>query len=120
MPDNVARNWELVDLTALPGVACPCGIARRGLADVADYPATLHLTEISTNAKTHYHRRLTELYYILEAGPEAAMELDEERIAVRPGMALLIRPGVRHRAVGRMKVLIYVTPKFDPKDEFEV
>lgn len=120
MTDTAERNWELVDLTALPGVACPCGVARRGLADVADYPATLHLTEISTDAKAHYHRHLIELYFILEAGPDAAMELDDARIAVRPGMAILIRPGVRHRAVGRMKVLIYVTPKFDPEDEFEV
>jgi hypothetical protein len=32
-------------------------------------------------------------------------------------MCILIRPGVRHRAVGRMTVLIVVLPKFDPDDE---
>ena len=39
-------------------------------------------------------------------------------VAVRPGMAIVIRPGVRHRAVGRMTVLIFVLPKFDPADEW--
>ncbi len=115
-----SKRWQIVDLASLPGTPCPCGIARRGFADVADYPATLHLTEISADAKVHYHRRLTELYYILEAGPEAAMELDGELVPAPPGAAILIRPGVRHRAVGRMKVLIFVTPKFDAADEFEV
>ena len=49
---------------------------------------------------------------------DAAMELDGERIPVRPGMCVLIRPGTRHRAVGRMKVLIIALPKFDPHDEW--
>lgn len=115
-----SKRWQLVDLASLPGAPCPCGMARRGFADITDYPATLHLTEISADAKLHFHRRLTELYYVLEAGPEAAMELDGECVPVRPGVAILIRPGVRHRAVGRMKVLIFVTPKFDAEDEFEV
>lgn len=119
MADATTRNWEMVDLTALSGVPCPCGVARRGFADAADYPATLHLTEISAEARAHYHRALTELYYVLEAGPDAALELDGQRVPVRPGMAILIRPGVRHRAIGRMKVLNYVTPKFDSADEFE-
>jgi hypothetical protein len=33
-------------------------------------------------------------------------------------MCVLIRPGVRHRAIGRMQVLIVVYPKFDPHDEW--
>lgn len=62
--------------------------------------------------------RLTETYYFLECGPGAEMELDGNRVAVSPGMAVIIRPGVRHRALGRMKVLIFVLPKFDPEDEW--
>ena len=38
--------------------------------------------------------------------------------AVRPGQCVMIPPGTRHRAVGRMKVLIVVLPKFDPEDEW--
>ena len=39
-------------------------------------------------------------------------------IPVRPGMSILIRPGVRHRALGKMTVLIIAIPKFDPADEW--
>ena len=48
----------------------------------------------------------------------AAVELDGERVAVGPGGAVLIPPGVRHRAVGRMTILNVVVPPFDPADEW--
>ncbi len=110
--------WKVVDFNEIEGVACPCGTARRAFAEAAEFPGTLHVTEISIDAQVHYHKTLTETYYFLECGPEAAMELDRERIPVKPGMAVLIPPGVRHRAVGAMKVLIVVFPKFDPADEW--
>jgi mannose-6-phosphate isomerase-like protein (cupin superfamily) len=116
--DKNSRNYEIVDFTELAGVSCPCGVARRAFADVEDYPGTIHVTEISTDAQLHYHKRLTETYYFLECGPDAAMQLDDETIAVQPGICILIRPGVRHRAIGKMKVLIIVFPKFDPDDEW--
>ena len=76
------------------------------------------MTEISTDARLHYHKRLMETYYILECEAQARMQLDDEILALRPGMSILIRPGVRHRAIGRMKVLILALPKFDPEDEW--
>jgi len=113
------RAYEIVDFASLPGTACPCGTARRGFANVPDYPATIHVTEISVDARLHYHKRITETYYFLECEPEAKMQLGDEIIAVQPGTAILIRPGTRHRAIGKMKVLIVAIPKFDPSDEFE-
>ena len=110
--------YELVDFAALPGVPCPCGTARRGLADVDDYPGTIHITEIALDNALHYHKRLTETYYFLECEPGAKMQLNEEVLDVRPGTCIMIRPGTRHRAIGRMKVLIVVFPKFDPADEW--
>ncbi|MEC8569650.1 MAG: cupin domain-containing protein, partial [Planctomycetota bacterium] len=59
----------------------------------------------------------TETYYILECDEGACMELDEDRVELRAGMAVLIPPGTVHRAVGKMKVMIVVTPNFDPNDE---
>lgn len=112
------RGFEIADFGEIPGVVCPCGTARRAFADVEDYPGTIHVTEISAAAQTHYHKRLTETYYFLECEPDAQMQLDDELIDVRPGMSVMIRPGTRHRAVGRMKVLIVVLPKFDPNDEW--
>ena len=111
-------GYEVVDFAELPGVDCPCGTARRAWSDEQDFPATIHVTDISADAKLHYHKRLTETYFFLDCGPDAQMQLDNERLAVHPGMCILIRPGTRHRALGRMKVLIVVIPKFDPNDEW--
>ncbi len=112
------RRYEIVDFSELPLAECPCGTARRAFAAASDFPATIHQTEISLDARAHYHRRLTEVYYILECGPQARMELDGELVPLWPGRAILIRPGVRHRAIGGMKVLVIVVPKFDPADEW--
>jgi len=111
-------GYELVDFADLPKVPCPCGQARRAFADVQDFPGTIHVTEISADARVHYHRTLTETYYFLECEPDAKMQLDDRLIDVRPGVCVVIRPGTRHRAVGKMKVLIVVYPKFDPHDEW--
>jgi mannose-6-phosphate isomerase-like protein (cupin superfamily) len=113
-----SQAYRIVDFAALPGVACPCGTARRAFTDVPDYPATIHVTEIALDARRHYHKRLTETYFILECGDDARLELDDDSVPVRPGVCVMIPPGVRHRAVGRMKVLIVVVPKFDPQDEW--
>jgi quercetin dioxygenase-like cupin family protein len=112
------RRFEIVDFAEVPGVPCPCGSARRAFADVEDFPGTVHRTEISSDARLHYHRWHTEVYYFLECQPDALMELDNERVPVHPGMCILIRPGVRHRALGRMTVMILSLPKFDPNDEW--
>ncbi|HCK55133.1 MAG TPA: cupin, partial [Planctomycetaceae bacterium] len=77
-----------------------------------------HVTEISADAQLHYHKRLTETYYFLECDDDAQMQLDDELIPVRQGQCIMIPPGTRHRAVGTMKVLIVVFPKFDPDDEW--
>jgi mannose-6-phosphate isomerase-like protein (cupin superfamily) len=111
-------GYELVDFAALSPVACPCGQARRALADVPDFPGTIHVTDISADAQLHYHRRLTEVYYFLHCEPESRMQLNDQLLPVSPGMCILIRPGTRHRALGRMRVLIVVMPKFDPADEW--
>lgn len=114
---TAAARYRIVDFSELPGVPCPCGTARRAFADVPDYPATFHVTEIEDDARLHYHKTHTETYFILECDPEAAIRLDDEVIPVRPGCCILIPPGVRHRAIGRMRIVNVVFPKFDPADE---
>jgi mannose-6-phosphate isomerase-like protein (cupin superfamily) len=112
------QPYEIIDFAAIEGVPCPCGTARRGFADVTDFPGTIHVTEISADAQLHYHQRLTETYFFLECTADAQMQLNDELLRVHPGMCIMIRPGTRHRAIGRMKVLIVVYPKFDPADEW--
>ena len=114
------KPYRVIDFDALPGVACPCGTARRALADVPDFPGTIHRTSITADAQLHFHRGLTETYYILQCGPDAKMQLDDDLVPLRPGTCIFIPPGVRHRAIGTMTVLIVVVPKFDPSDEVVV
>ncbi|QDV37752.1 cupin domain-containing protein [Tautonia plasticadhaerens] len=116
--DDRAPRPHVAEFAAIPAVRCPCGWARRAFGDVPGAPASLHRVEIEDDARAHYHRDHTEIYYVLECGPGAAVELDGESVAVHPGVSVLIPPGVRHRAVGRMTILNVVVPPFDPGDEW--
>jgi mannose-6-phosphate isomerase-like protein (cupin superfamily) len=108
----------VADYSTIEPVRCPCGWARRAFADVPDAPASVHRVEVEVDARTHYHREHTEIYYILECAADAAIELDGERVPVEAGHAVMIPPGARHRAVGRMTILNVVVPPFDPADEW--
>ena len=108
-------RYSIVRVADLPPVECPCGQARRAFVEESGGVASLHVVEISAEARAHYHQRMTEIYYILEGDGE--VELDGERHPVRPGDAILIKPGCRHRAIGQLRVLNVPVPAFDPADE---
>ncbi len=110
-------SGQLVSLPELTPVPCPCGWARRAFANQSDFPGTVHLTEISKEAVAHYHKDHTEVYVIVECKPDAAIELDGNILPVKILDAILIPPGVRHRAIGEMRVVIISSPAFDPQDE---
>src|SRR5262245_3817953 len=105
-----SQRYQIVHAAALPAVHCPCGETRRAFLDDSGGVASLHIVEISADSRVHYHKRLTEIYYILEG--EGKMELDGECHAVRPGDAILIKPLCRHRAVGQLRVLNIPIPAF--------
>ncbi len=110
------KRYRVTNLQSLEAVDCPCGTARRAFTDENDQTASIHLVEIARDAKSHYHRTHTEIYYILEG--TGHLELDGDRIAVAPGTAVLIKPGCRHRAIGKLKLLNIPIPAFDPTDEW--
>jgi mannose-6-phosphate isomerase-like protein (cupin superfamily) len=103
----------MADLAPTP---CPCGQARRAFTEEPGRTASLHVTEIKADSRTHYHKKMTEFYYVLEG--EGRIELDGESLPIKPGSAVMIRPLCRHRAVGELKVLIVPVPAFDPGDEW--
>jgi len=107
----------VADLNSIEAVRCPCGWAKRAFAGPENRTATMHLVSIETDSRVHYHKVMTEIYLILEG--EGYMELDGERIPVKPMMAIFIKPGCRHRAVGRMKIINVPVPAFDEGDEYE-
>lgn len=109
-------RWRAVRLEDLPGVPCPCGTSRRAFAADPEGRASVHLVDISEDSQLHHHERLTEVYYVLEG--EGRLEVDGEEVPLAPGVCVLIRPGCRHRARGRLRLLNFVTPVFDPADEW--
>jgi mannose-6-phosphate isomerase-like protein (cupin superfamily) len=109
-------NYMISQLDEVPAVPCPCGQARRAFATPENTTATIHLTDISAQARTHYHKKMTEIYLIL-AG-EGFMELDGERVPVKPMTSVFIKPGCRHRAVGTMRIINVPVPAFDESDEW--
>ena len=112
--DSRAGGWILARMDEIPPVPCSCGLTRRAFVSAGN-AASLHRVDISREARTHWHERLTEIYYVLEG--DGFFELDGERVPVRPGTAVLIRPGTRHRAVGDLRILNIVVPPHDEADE---
>lgn len=109
-------NYRVTQLDQIPAKACPCGTTRRAFADQADAVASVHLVEIRQDAQLHYHKRMTEIYVVLEGKGE--MELDGERVPVKPMTAVYIKPGCRHRAIGPLRIINIPVPAFDETDEW--
>ncbi|MBI1290634.1 cupin domain-containing protein [bacterium] len=109
-------RYLLSQLDEIPPVACPCGSTRRAFTIPENTVATMHMVDISADARTHYHKKLTEIYLVLDG--EGHLELDGELIPVKPLTAVLIQPGCRHRAVGNMRIVNVPIPAFDPTDEW--
>ncbi|HEV7868972.1 MAG TPA: cupin domain-containing protein [Chthoniobacteraceae bacterium] len=110
------KNYLFAQLDTVEPVPCPCGFSRRAFASPENPLATLHVVDIHEDARTHYHKKLTEIYFVLEG--EGHMELDGELIPVKPMSSIFIKPGCRHRAIGRMKIVNVPIPAFDPEDEW--
>ncbi len=109
-------NYLIEQLDELEATDCPCGFAKRAFAFEPGAVASLHVVEIKKEAKVHYHKRMTEIYLVLEG--EGYLELDGELVPVRPFTTVYIKPGCRHRAVGQLKIINVPVPAFDPQDEW--
>lgn len=77
--------------------------------------AWAHAVDID-GARAHFHKRSTELYYVLEG--EGTVTLDGAEHAVRKGSIVHIPPGVVHSAKGRVRVLVVGIPDIAEDDLF--
>lgn len=85
--------------------------------DAALEPAAwAHAVDID-GAKLHYHRRSTELYYVLDGS--GVVVLDGIEHPVTKGSLIHIPPGVIHGARGRMRVLVIGIPDIAEDDYYE-
>ena len=110
-------NYMIANFEDIDPVRCPCGWAKRAFAEPGNDLATMHVVEIEKDSRTHYHKKMTEIYFVLEG--EGHIELDGESFPIKPQSAIFIKPGCRHRAVGKLKILNVPIPAFDPEDEWE-
>ena len=78
----------------------------------------MHVVEISKDSRPHYHKKTTEIYYVLEG--EGHLEIEKDKVPLKPGVSVLIPPNSLHRAVGELKILNVPVPAFDPADEWFV
>jgi mannose-6-phosphate isomerase-like protein (cupin superfamily) len=95
-----------------------CGWRDRliSVEDAALHPAAwAHAVDID-GARAHFHKRSTELYYVLSG--EGEVVLDGVRQKVRPGSIVHIPPGVIHSANGKMRVLVVGIPDIAEDDYF--
>lgn len=109
-------NYQIAQLDEIPPVKCPCGFARRAFAGVADALASIHIVDIQQDSRTHYHKKMTEIYVVLHG--QGHIELDGRLFPIKPMTAIYIPPGCRHRAIGQLKVINVPIPPFDPADEW--
>ena len=113
---GIMPNYLIAQLNEIAPTQCPCGFTRRAFVDSKDAVASVHVVDIQEDAQTHYHKKMTEIYLVLEG--EGQMELDGQRVAVKPMTAIYIKPSCRHRAIGKLKIINIPVPAFDEADEW--
>ena len=117
-PAEITGNrFQIARLDEIPATPCPCGSAKRAFMNDRNPVASMHIVNIKQDSERHYHKKMTEIYYVLEG--EGHIELDDEIHALSPGVSVMIQPGCVHRAVGAgLKILNVPVPQFDPDDEY--
>jgi len=109
-------RYMIARMADISPVDCPCGTSRRAFVSPDNPTATMHVVDICKDSRVHYHKRLTEIYFVLAGAGH--IELDGERFDLARGTAVLIEPLCRHRAVGELRILVTAIPAFDPDDEW--
>ena len=98
----------------VPRERSTCGWRDRLISrEDANVAAWAHAVDID-GAREHYHKRSTELYYVLDG--DGVVLLDGDEHPVRKGSLVHIPPGVVHGAKGRMRVLVVGIPDIADDD----
>lgn len=115
---NERKEHLVADFAKIKPTPCPCGQSKRAFVQDGNQVASMHVVEISKDSRPHYHKKTTEIYYVLEG--EGHLEIEKDKVPLKPGVSVLIPPNNLHRAVGELKILNVPVPAFDPADEWFV
>jgi mannose-6-phosphate isomerase-like protein (cupin superfamily) len=115
MAEVATEGFLIRHLSEVPEERGVCGF-RRTIITAGDTQAVNVSHLRIDNSRYHFHRRMTELYYVLSGS--GAITLDGETHPVQQGDIVLIRPGVWHTSEGEMNVLITGVPAGEATDIF--
>jgi len=104
----------------VPRERSTCGWRDRLISreDAAVKPAAwAHAVDID-GAEPHFHKKATELYYVLEGSGTVTLDGVEHKVC--QGSLVHIPPEVIHSASGRMRVLVVGIPDISDGDYFQV
>ena len=113
---NDEKSYLVADFSQISPIPCPCGQSKRAFIHDDNKVASIHVVEISKDSRPHFHKKMTEIYYVLKG--EGKLEIDGDTVTLKPGVSVLIPPGKLDRAVGELKILNVPVPAFDPEDEW--
>jgi len=85
-----------------------CGQVR-SLIEEKDLAAGEVLEVEIDDARLHYHEKTDEFYYVIEG--QGTMILDDETIELHRGVVVYIPRGIKHKAIGKLKVLTICIPR---------
>jgi mannose-6-phosphate isomerase-like protein (cupin superfamily) len=109
--ENVTKNpakFIRRDPAQIKPWAETCGAIRCVIEEADGAAGEIHHVEIQ-DAKLHLHKKTDEFYYVIEG--EGTMVLDDEEIEVHQGVVVYVPRGVKHKAIGNLKVLTICIPR---------
>lgn len=113
MPAETNERYIIRRLSDTPVERGVCGW-RRTLITHDDTPVANVSHLAIDDSKYHYHREMTEYYYVLSGG--GTITLDGEKRPIEAGDLVVIRPGTWHTSDGTMDVLIFGVPAGEQTD----
>ena len=109
------KRYEVKRLSEIEKERSTCGYRQRLFSTGDNTPAFFHLVRIQSS-KTHYHKRATEFYYVLEG--QGTMTVDGETFPISPGTMVKLDPGSVHSSEGDHLVLVVGIPDIAEDDIF--
>ncbi len=110
-----SKRYTIRRLTEIEKEKSTCGYRQRLFSTGDDTPAFFHVVRIH-GSKTHYHKRTTEFYYILEG--EGTMTVDGDTFPIEPGTMVKLDPESVHSSEGDHLVLVAGVPDIAEDDIF--
>ncbi len=113
--ETVKKRYTVKRLESVEKEKSTCGYRQRLFSTGDDTNAFFHVVRINSS-KTHYHKRATEFYYVLEGS--GTMTVDGDTFPLSPGTMVKLDPGSVHSSEGDHLVLVCGIPDIAEDDIF--